>query len=71
MSGLKKKEKVVDELLREVVRLGGTLSGEHGIGIAKKRFIHISLSKEEIELAKRIKKAFDPNNILNPGKIFE
>ena len=68
---VKKKEKVVEKLLRKVVRLGGTLSGEHGIGIAKKRFIHISLSKEEIELAKRIKKAFDPNNILNPGKIFE
>ncbi len=65
------KEKVVEKLLKEVVRLGGTLSGEHGIGTAKKRFIHISLSNEEVELAKRIKKAFDPNTILNPGKIFE
>ena len=68
---IKIKEKVTEKLLNEVVRLGGTLSGEHGIGIVKKRFIHISLSKEEIELAKRIKKAFDPNSILNPGKIFE
>ncbi len=67
----RKIEKITKKLLTEVVRLGGTLSGEHGIGTVKKRFIHLSWSKEKIELAKRIKKAFDPNNILNPGKIFE
>lgn len=66
-----RKEKVIEKLLKMVVKLGGTLSGEHGIGIIKKRFIHLTWSKEEIALAKRIKKAFDPNNILNPGKIFE
>ncbi len=66
-----KKEEVVEKLLKKVIQLGGTLSGEHGIGVVKKRFIHFSLSKEEIELAKRIKRAFDPNNILNPEKIFE
>jgi len=65
------KEKVLDKLMKEVVKLGGTLSGEHGIGLVKKKFMHLAWSKEKIDLAKRIKKAFDPNNILNPGKIFE
>jgi len=66
-----KKLKTVKKLLKEVVRLGGTISGEHGIGIVKKEFIALSISNEEIELAKKIKRAFDPNNILNPEKIFE
>jgi glycolate oxidase len=65
----KKRKEVVERLLKEVVRLGGTISGEHGIGITKKEFLPFSVSKEEIELSKRIKHAFDPHNILNPGKI--
>jgi len=49
---------------------GGTITGEHGIGYVRKEFIRMALSSEEIELHKRIKHAFDPNHILNPGKIF-
>ncbi|MBT4485274.1 MAG: FAD-binding protein [Candidatus Latescibacteria bacterium] len=60
----------VDDLFREVVRIGGTLSGEHGIGIAKRPFIPIALDEATIEFEKKIKRAFDPDNILNPGKIF-
>jgi glycolate oxidase len=67
----KKREEVVEKLLSKVVELGGTLSGEHGIGLVKKQYTSMAMSKEEIQLAKRIKKSFDPNNILNPGKIFE
>ncbi|MCK4235423.1 FAD-binding protein [candidate division WOR-3 bacterium] len=67
----RKSNEAVEKLLKEVIRLGGTLSGEHGIGIVKKKFIPLSMSKAEIDLAKRIKQAFDPNNILNPGKIFQ
>ena len=50
--------------------LGGTISGEHGIGFVQKDYIDIVFSKKEIEIQKGIKNLFDPNNILNPGKIF-
>ncbi len=49
---------------------GGTISGEHGIGFEKKKFFLSFIDKENIELMRRIKRVFDPNNILNPGKIF-
>jgi len=52
------------------VQMGGTISGEHGIGITKSEFLPMALRAESIEAMKRIKRALDPNNILNPGKIF-
>jgi glycolate oxidase len=58
------------ELFAEVVRLGGAITGEHGIGFVKAPFLRFQLSEDEIALMRRIKAAFDPNNILNPGKIF-
>jgi len=58
------------ELFERVVSLEGSISGEHGIGFAKARYLPIELSPEEIALMKRLKTAFDPNGILNPGKIF-
>lgn len=63
-------EKAVEEIFRLTVFLGGTISGEHGIGYSQRKYLHIALSEEQIELMKKIKKTFDPNNILNPGKIF-
>jgi len=51
-------------------RRRGSISAEHGIGSLKKRFLHYSRSPEEIALMQAIKKAMDPNGILNPGKIF-
>jgi glycolate oxidase len=57
-------------LVAGVVALEGSISGEHGIGFAKARFLPLELSEEEIALMKRVKKAFDPHGILNPGKIF-
>lgn len=57
-------------LFERVVALEGSISGEHGIGFAKKPYIEIELSPEAIALMKRVKAAFDPANILNPGKIF-
>jgi glycolate oxidase len=58
------------ELFERVVALEGSISGEHGIGFAKASYLGIELSDVEIALMKRIKRAFDPNGILNPGKIF-
>ena len=57
-------------LFEGVVALEGSISGEHGIGFAKAPYLGIELSRDEIELMKRVKLAFDPNNVLNPGKMF-
>jgi len=57
-------------LFSGVVALEGSISGEHGIGFAKAPFIGLELSDEEIALMKRVKAAFDPHNLLNPGKMF-
>ncbi len=61
---------ILDQIHSFVAKLGGTLTGEHGVGLKHKQRISIFLSKEEIAISKAIKNAFDPNNILNPGKIF-
>ena len=59
----------IKEIFQITVDMGGTLSGEHGIGLSKAPFMNIAFSQEEINLFRAIKKAFDPNNILNPGKM--
>jgi len=61
--------KAIEEIFKITVELGGTLSGEHGIGLAKAPFMHLAFSDAEMNLFRSIKKAFDPNNILNPGKM--
>lgn len=58
------------KLFAYVVELGGTLSGEHGIGITKAEFLPLELDGVALATMKKIKQLFDPNNILNPGKIF-
>ncbi len=67
-------EKYLDTAIREIfqltVSLGGTISGEHGIGYSQKAYLPLALSPIELKLMKDIKRTFDPNNILNPGKIF-
>ena len=63
--------KALEDLYQATKKLGGTLSGEHGIGSKRKDFMGIVSSPAEIDLMRRIKKAFDPNNIMNPGKIFD
>jgi len=65
-----KAEEAVKAIFEETIRLGGTLSGEHGIGTSKAAYIGMELSPEVIDTMKGIKRLFDPNNILNPGKIF-
>ncbi|HEB71873.1 MAG TPA: FAD-binding protein [Nitrospirae bacterium] len=59
----------VDEIFAICLALGGTISGEHGIGLEKARYLESEIGKAGIDLIKRVKIAFDPNDILNPGKI--
>jgi len=66
---VKRGYQAVEEIFKLVVDLGGTLSGEHGIGISKAPFMKLAFSDAEMNLFKRIKEAFDPNGILNPGKM--
>ena len=65
-----KAEKAIKEVFLGALALGGTMSGEHGIGIAKAPYIPLEITPETAVYMKTIKKALDPNNILNPGKIF-
>lgn len=60
----------IKEIFQLTVQLGGTISGEHGIGYVQKPYMNIALSEVQLNLMRGIKKVFDPNNILNPGKIF-
>jgi len=57
-------------LFERVVALEGSITGEHGIGYSKKAYIGLELSADQIALMRRVKAAFDPHAILNPGKIF-
>ena len=65
-----KAELAVRELIEATLELGGTMSGEHGIGLSKAPYIEMELNPVQIATMQAIKKALDPNNILNPGKIF-
>jgi glycolate oxidase len=63
--------KCVDEVIEIALKLGGVLSGEHGIGLEKQRFLKKAMDPAAIEIMKKMKAMLDPNNILNPGKIWE
>ena len=60
----------IRELFKEVVAMGGTISGEHGIGLVQKPYLDIAFSDTAMDLQKQIKALFDPKGIMNPGKIF-
>ncbi len=60
----------IGEIFSLAVKLGGTLSGEHGIGIAKRAYMPVAMKEVNLEIMRGIKKVFDPQGILNPGKIF-
>ena len=63
-------EKTIDTIFDYTLALGGTISGEHGVGITKKAYISKEVGPVELGLMKQIKSVFDPKNILNPGKLF-
>jgi glycolate oxidase len=64
-----KVEKAIVDIFDHALALGGTLSGEHGTGIAKSAFLEKEIGKASVDFSKRLRKALDPDNILNPGKI--
>lgn len=66
---LKRGHEAVEALFKATVALGGTLSGEHGIGLSKAPFMHLAFSESEMALFRTLKSAFDPHNILNPFKM--
>jgi len=67
---MKRVEDAVSEIFEAAVSLGGTLSGEHGIGTLKAPYMEMELGIDGLDLMKKVKHAWDPNQILNPGKIF-
>ncbi|MGC9196205.1 MAG: FAD-linked oxidase C-terminal domain-containing protein, partial [Syntrophobacteraceae bacterium] len=62
-------EKAIDAIFEKALEFGGTLSGEHGIGTAKAKYLKNEIGGPAILYSRRIKAALDPKNILNPGKI--
>ncbi|MEX1275425.1 MAG: FAD-linked oxidase C-terminal domain-containing protein [Bacteroidota bacterium] len=67
---IRRVEKAIEEIFLQSVKFGGTISGEHGIGLAKRRFLEMTTSEPAIEMMRKIKASLDPNGVLNPGKIF-
>ncbi len=61
---------VAKRLIEEVLRLEGTISGEHGVGLTKRQYIGLEISNREMDIMRGIKRLFDPKGILNPGKVF-
>ena len=69
LGDIEKGYEAITEIFKIAVELEGTLSGEHGIGLSKAPFMKLAFSEVEMELFRNLKKAFDPNNILNPNKM--
>jgi glycolate oxidase len=64
-------EKAMEEIFDQAVSLGGTITGEHGVGLAKKAFLPKAIGDASLGLMRQLKRTLDPDNILNPGKIFD
>ena len=70
-AAIEKAHNAFDFIFNEAIKLGGTITGEHGTGLAKKKFLEKVAGIPGIEMMKQIKSVIDPNNILNPGKVFD
>jgi glycolate oxidase len=64
-------ELALEEIVDETIRLGGTITGEHGVGLAKKGFLRRQMGEGSYALMKTVKRALDPQGLLNPGKVFD
>jgi glycolate oxidase len=69
-AAVRRARECVAETFRLAIELGGTISGEHGIGYVKAQYLDLAIDRSTLEVMKSIKKVFDPNGILNPGKMF-
>ncbi|GGA87740.1 glycolate oxidase subunit GlcD [Ornithinibacillus halotolerans] len=63
-------EKAFEEIFHKAIELGGTITGEHGVGAMKLPYLHLKVGEAGMDIMQNIKEAFDPNNIMNPGKMF-
>jgi FAD/FMN-containing dehydrogenase len=61
---------VTEEIYRLALSLGGTITGEHGIGATRRGYLSMALDEMQIDLMRQIRQVFDPNHVLNPGKVF-
>jgi glycolate oxidase len=68
---MKRVHLALDEIVEKTLGLGGTITGEHGVGLAKKPWLKRQLGDESYELMRQIKHTLDPHHLLNPGKIFD
>jgi glycolate oxidase len=67
----RKADKAIEELVRVCLEFQGTISGEHGIGIHKNKFLELEHGAKQVDIMRSIKRALDPLGIMNPGKIWE
>lgn len=67
---MKRVEKAFEEIFEKAIELGGTITGEHGVGVMKAPYLELKLGSEGIAAMQAVKHALDPNNIMNPGKVF-
>jgi len=63
-------DKLNEKIVLRAIEMGGTCTGEHGVGYGKAPFVHIERGEVAVEMMKHIKQGLDPNNIMNPGKIW-
>ncbi|HVV73874.1 MAG TPA: FAD-linked oxidase C-terminal domain-containing protein, partial [Verrucomicrobiae bacterium] len=68
---MRRVEQAFHEIFEEAIRLGGTITGEHGVGIAKKGFLPKFAGEAQMRVMREFRRALDPSGILNPGKMFE
>ena len=64
-------EKAIEDIVQKALAFNGTITGEHGVGLAKKAFLKEQLGDASYALLKKVKRALDPDGLLNPGKIFD
>ena len=67
---IKRAESAFEEIFNESIKIGGTITGEHGTGLAKKKFLAAAAGIPAVDMMRSIKSSIDPNGVLNPGKIF-
>jgi glycolate oxidase len=68
---MRRVEEAFKEIFGEAIRLGGTITGEHGVGLSKKSFLPKFLGGAQMEVTRALRRVLDPNGILNPGKMFD